>query len=194
MSRSRRKKVVALVIVIILVAVTVTGSVFLKDRPPRPDISYEHEVTVPPASGWISSPDASEPGNATAQVSIDVNGTSPCSVIIDITIMDDDGNHTDTDGGSDPDTVQVTIGEENVTGATEKVSGEYHLHKEYKKGSEMDMFNETITVTITGQEFGGGNHPYGPGGRIQIPWIEYIDQGCEYKVEIEYTYWNYVPE
>jgi hypothetical protein len=193
-----RMKAIAIVIVIILVAVTVTGSVFLnthsgKHVTPPPDISFKHDITAPPASGWISSPNATDVGNTTAKVSIDVNGTYVDSVIIDITINDDDGNHSESDKGSDPDTVLVTIGEENITGETDKASGEYRVHKEYRKGSELDMFNETITVTIAGQDFGGGNHPYGPLGHFQNPLLVYIDQGCEYKVEIKFTYWSHFP-
>ena len=198
MPRSTRKKAIALAIVLVLVATTVTGSVFLKANPgkhitPPPDILYKHDMTAPPASGWISSPNATNAGNLTAKVLIDVNGTILSSVSVEITIMDDDGNHSASDEGSDPDTVLVTIGEENVTMTTDKASGEAYVLKEYKKSDEMDMFNGTITVNIAGQDFGGGNHPWGPLHHIQNPLLEYIDQGCEYTVEIKYVFWDHNP-
>jgi len=185
------KKVILIILVVIIVIVAGAAVAMLykpatkKTKAPEP---VEKDRVVPAQSGWMGSPDAG--GEGMIAIEVPLNNTELTSLSVNITIKDDDGEHSQTDEGSDPDKVQVNIGDDTFEMATEASSGEVTQMKEYGAG-DVAMFSNGINITITGTEFGGGKHPTGPGGIIPIIFLVYIDQGCAYMVEIKYTYLDY---
>jgi hypothetical protein len=188
------KKTILIIIVIIIVVVGIAGAAAFSQGPAdsKKKKAEPERVTAhaPPTSGWIASPDSAEGGAQDATVSVDTAGLELLAVQVNITIVDDDGNHQTTDEGSDPDTVTVEIGDDVFEIVTEKSSGQGMAVKEYG-ANDAGSFNDSISVHIVGTEFGGGLHPTGPGGIVPIPFLVYIDQGCGYTVEIQYTYNDY---
>ncbi len=145
--------------------------------------------TVPEKSGWLAY-DATEP----VTTGFTANGTKLISLSVNVEIRDWNQEHAETDEGSEPDTVQVKV--ESDGGAfsyTERVttSGSDGIGNTTIEITEEEA-GETLptawTVSVTGEEFGGGNNPTGPGGIVPIPFLIYIDQGCEYSVTGSYEY------
>jgi hypothetical protein len=187
-----KKTIIILVVVILIVAGAAVGMKFYKapKAAAKKPAGVEKEMIVPPAAGWISSPGSSTGGPTSASVSVNTNGTELITLSVNITIKDDDGQHTDTDGGSDPDTVSVKIGNDTIELTTDKASGMAQQSKEYK-GEAVKQFGKNITITVTGTEFGGGNQVPGPLGIFHIPGLVYVDQGAGYNIEVKYTYMYY---
>jgi hypothetical protein len=192
MFQLNKKTIVLILIVVIAVAGIGVGAAMYKPAKvtTKAPVAVVKSRENPPVSGWIASPGASTPGPTTAAVSVSTNGTELVSVSVNITIKDDDGQHTQTDGGSDPDTVTVKIGNDTFKMTTDKASGMVSQAKEYG-ADKVSTFGKNISVSITGETFGGGKHPTGPGGIVPIPFLVYVDQGCAYSVEIKYTYNDY---
>ncbi len=187
-----KKTIIIIVVVILIVAGAAVGMKYYKapKAAAKKVTGVEKEMVVPPSAGWISSPGASSGGPTSASISINTNGTELITLSVNITIKDDDGQHTDTDGGSDPDTVDVKIGNETVTLTTDKASGMAQQSKEFS-GDKVKQFGKNITITVTGTKFGGGNRVYGPLGHIPVPGLAYVDQGAGYSIEVKYTYMYY---
>lgn len=187
------KKTIALILIVVI-AVAGIGVGAAMYKPAKVTVKTSVAVVKsrenPPVSGWLSSPGASTPGPTTAAVGVNTNGTELVSVSVNITIKDDDGQHTQTDGGSDPDTVSVKIGNDTFDMTTDKTSGTVSQTKEYG-ADKVSMFGKNISVALLGKTFGGGKHPTGPGGIVPIPFLVYVDQGAAYTVEIKYTYNDY---
>jgi len=187
------KKTIALIIIVVI-AVAGIGAGAAMYKPTKVTVKKATAVVKsrenPPVSGWISSPGASTPGPQTATIGVNTNGTELVSVSVNITIKDDDGQHTQTDGGSDPDTVTIKIGNDTFDLTTDKTSGMVSQAKEYG-ADKVSMFGKNISVQVIGKTFGGGKHPTGPGGIVPIIFLVYIDQGAAYSVEIKYTYNDY---
>ena len=156
------------------------------------------EKTLPPESGWLDSPEAVEPVNT--QVTGTINETNLVHIHFKITFQDSDAEHAETDDGSEPDELELSIIGKFETGAQikEKASG-----KSDTSGNgvfELTVPSENITqpgqsqlitsleYTLKGKSFGGGKNPTGPGGIIPIPFLVYIDQGAAYTIEITYKY------
>jgi hypothetical protein len=192
MFQLNKKTIIIIVVVIVIVAGAAAGLKFYKSpkAAAKKAVGVEKEMVVPPSSGWISSPGASTPGPTQASVSINTNGTELLTLSVNITIKDDDGQHTQTDGGSDPDTVSVKIGNDTFDMTTDKSSGMATQAKEYS-GDKVAQFGKNITILVTGTKFGGGNRVYGPLGIVPIPGLAYVDQGAGYTIEVKYTYMYY---
>lgn len=192
MFQLNKKTIALLVVVIIAVAAVGVGAAMYKPAKVKvkPPTAVVKERENPPVSGWIASADASTPGPQSATINVNTNGTEIVSVSVNITIKDDDGQHTQTDGGSDPDTVSIKIGNDTFEMSTDKASGQVSMAKEYG-ADKASMFGKNITVTVLGVKFGGGKHPTGPGGIVPIPFLIYIDQGAAYSVGIKYSYNDY---
>ena len=192
MFQLNKKTIIILVVVIVIIAGAAAGMKFYKapTAAAKKEVGVLKEMTVPPAAGWISSPGAATPGPTQAVLSIPTNGTEIISLSVNITIKDDDGQHTETDGGSDPDTVSVKIGNDTIELTTDKSSGQAMQAKEYS-GEKVSQFGKNISILVTGVKFGGGNRVYGPIGIIPIPGLAYVDQGAGYSIEVKYTYMYY---
>jgi len=192
MFQLNKKTLIILVVVIVIIAGAAAGMKFYKapKAAEKKPVGVPKEMIVPPASGWISSPGASSGGPTQAAMNISTNGTELISLSINITIMDDDGQHTQTDGGSDPDTVVVKVGNDTIELTTDKSSGTAAQSKEYG-GDKVSQFGKNITILVTGTKFGGGNRVYGPFGHVPIPGVVYVDQGAGYNIEVKYTYMYY---
>jgi hypothetical protein len=192
MFQFNKKTIIIIVVVVLIVAGAAVGLKFYKapKAAAKAPVGVEKEMVVPPASGWISSPGAATPGPTSATVNVGTNGTELISISVNITIKDDDGQHTQTDGGSDPDTVSVKIGNDTFEMTTDKASGMASATKEYS-GEKVSQFGKNISILITGTKFGGGNRVYGPIGIIPIPGLAYVDQGVGYTVEVKYSYMYY---
>jgi hypothetical protein len=188
-----KKMIVLIIVVIIVVAGVAVAATKIKPATAttKKAVGVPKTVTNPTVSGWISSPDASTLGPTSATINVKTGGVQLTSVSVNITIMDDDGNHSDTDKGSDPDTVAVKIGNDSFSISTEKNSGLGSQSKQYD-GDKAKAFGANLTITIQGTKFGGGNRVYlGPFGIVPVPGLVYIDQGAGYKVEVTYTYLDY---
>lgn len=187
------KKFIVIILLIVIIAAAGAGAVMMmggeeeKQSKPKP---VEKTETMPMASGWISSPDAADGGPTSAEIAMNVSDKEMLSMSINVTIMDDDGSHSQTDEGSEPDRVRITVGKDAFEVATEMTSGEGSASKQYGP-SDLNNENGSLSIKIEGVEFGGGVHPTGPIGIVPIPFLVYIDQGCQYNIEITYTYNDY---
>ena len=187
-----KKTIIILVVVIVIVAGAAAGMKFYKapKAAPKKVVGVQKQMTAPPFSGWISSPGASPQGPTSASTNISVNGTELLALSANITIKDDDGQHTKTDGGSQPDTVDVKIGNDTIELKTDQSSGQIQETKDYD-ASKLKSFGQNISILVTGVTFGSGARVYGPLGHVPIPGLTYKDQGAGYDVEITYTYMYY---
>lgn len=187
-----KKTILILLVVVIVIAAAAAGAMMYKpeEAKAKPPKGVEASKDLPTQSGWISSPDSADGGPTEATISANVNDTELLSVTVTVLIKDDDGAHQQTDEGSEPDTVSIKVGEDTFELITDPASGMVNITKEYGT-SDMHMFNDSLTVTVSGVEFGGGKHPTGPIGIVPIPFLVYIDQGAQYEVSISYTYMDY---
>jgi hypothetical protein len=153
------------------------------DDPTKSKITY-HFVTLDTISGWLH--DQENPEYAVHEEEILLQETTITEIYFTIHVEDSDEEHTETDEGSDPDEVRVTVEDSNgtlsdsqdlVTPETMTVSWEADSI-EYE-----DLLDNNWTVTIQGIEFGGGKTVYGPGGTIV-----YIDQGVAWTIDVDYEY------
>jgi len=192
MFQLNKKTIIIIVVVIVIVAGAAAGAKFYKapKAAAKKVVGVQKEMTAPPFSGWINSPGASSGGPTTATTSISINGTELISLSVNITIKDDDGQHTQTDGGSAPDTVDVKIANDTIELKTDQQSGQASQAKTYD-GEKAKAFGTNITILVTGVTFGGGNRVYGPLGHVPIPGVAYVDQGAAYDVQITYQYMYY---
>jgi hypothetical protein len=145
------------------------------DDPTRSKTIY-NEASLPPRSGWIDSD-----GNTTHIEEYNFLESDIYEVRFQVLINDSDEAHADTDEGSDPDLVYVTL-----------QGGEYldsfiiETPINWAMGWSSDfLLPNDWTVTIEGLEF-GNKSVLGPFGLIV-----YVDQGIAWAIFVDYVYLTY---
>ena len=183
---------------VILIAVAIMVPVFYAGcaekgetkATPQPELT-QMSGTIPTKSGWAESnwaESSDEPWKASVEIPIKFESDKVVSVELKIDVQDSDSNHSETDEGSDPDQITITITWGNAS-ANETIK---------KQGST--PFSVTITLPAEplpeGQYISGNvvvkidGDCYGGKPTRPFPWwpIVYKDQGFAYTVSGTYTY------
>jgi hypothetical protein len=191
------KKFLAIILILTVVVVAFAGCEEEKSGSKEPEMTVK-EKSLPPQSGWLDSPESVEA--ATTQVQGTINETNLVFVQIKVTFQDSDAEHAETDDGSEPDELELSVTGKFETGAQikEKASGksdtsgngyfELTVPSENVTQAGQSQLITSLEYTLKGKSFGGGKNPTGPGGIIPIPFLIYIDQGAAYTMEISYKY------
>jgi hypothetical protein len=150
-----------------------------KKKPKEPTL-VQKQATNPPQSGWI---DHDGNQHASAPLGVNLNDTNIVSVKFTIKVEDSDADHSDTDQGSDPDQVTITVGGGNTT---EKKSGSTPFTATISfvapGGTEAPQYLDSGWTVQIDAELGGGKPVYFFG------FIVYVDQGVSYTINAEYSY------
>ncbi|GEM_PF-3271811 len=179
------KKMVAVAMVFVLVATVWAAGCAQKNTgtSSKPKLEPVTEQ-IPPKSGWISSPDAAEPTEFEHTETIQIPSPYVTAFTVTVSIQDSDEEHSETDEGSDPDIVTVTVSDgANITEKKDVTSGTSYTFSFSASGEDGDFLGQTWTINFKGKEFGGGKPAYFFG------FIVYIDQGAEWSIDSgSYTY------
>jgi hypothetical protein len=156
------------------------------DDPSMSTCNY-YDESLNTIKDWLDSQDPAE------DAEVDEDVYFPNDYIYEITITvhieDFDEAHNETDNGSDPDQVRITVSDgDQLTQESEDVWAPSTVTFWFRADSTDpdDLLCVFWIVTIQGLEFGGGKKVYGPFG-----FIIYVDQGVEYTIDVEYTYLEY---
>lgn len=194
---NKRKLMLILIVVIVIVIAGAAAAMSYKPKAAK-KIKYvevTQRVDGQPQSGWIGSDNAADSSPTSASFLIPTNlseGSVITKIFVCATISDNDGEHDDTDEGSDPDVTDIKVGNSTIELTTD-ASGTATTSQEIEpKGDEFDA---AINVTVQGVTWGGGNKVYpGPFKIIWVPGLVYNDQGTAYSIQISYEYTELVPE
>jgi hypothetical protein len=139
-----------------------------------------YDVTLDTISGWLSSG-----GSAKHTEKFNLEEYI-FEIKFTIRVEDSDEEHAETDEGSDPDEVRVTVEEYGGTlnSSQDLVTPDTMIAKfEAASLTSEGLLSGNWNVTFKGLEFGGGKTVYGPGGMIV-----YVDQGVAWTIDVYYTY------
>ncbi len=136
--------------------------------------------TIPQQSGWI---DTDGNRHAHGEFTINLNDTNIVSVNIKLSVEDSDAAHAETDEGSDPDDVIVTVGQGNNS---EEKTGMTPFNQQFDIGApkteeKTDYLGESWTIVIDAA-LGGEKPAYFFG------LIVWEDQGVAYTIDGSYSY------
>jgi hypothetical protein len=147
-----------------------------KDKPPELALK---RGTIEPLSGWIQGD-----GSAASQaVPVNLNNTNIVSVAFSVSVEDSNAENAETDQGSDPDEVTITISGGNFT-ETQNGMTPMALKTDFRAqggSEEITYLSQSWTVNIEAT-LQGGKPVYFFG------FIVYVDQGVAYTIDGEYTY------
>lgn len=133
-----------------------------------------------PLSGWIGT-DGNE--HAAQSFTITLNDTNIVTVKFSIKVDDSDADHSETDEGSNPDDITITVSSGN---STETKSGPtpYNTQIEFKApgGTETPEYLDSSWTVDINADLGGGKP------RFFFGLIVWIDQGVAYTINADYTY------
>ncbi len=145
-----------------------------------PELVVKHD-TIPQLTGWID--DDGNGNTANGQVSVSLNNTNIISVKFTIKVEDSNTEHSETDQGSDPDDITLTITGGNSTETKEGMTP-MNANVEIKTtgGSEaQEYLGQSWTIQIDA-ELGGEKPAYFFGLLV------WDDQGVAYTIDAQYSY------
>jgi hypothetical protein len=147
-----------------------------KDKPPELVLK---RGTLEPLSGWIDGD-----GNTASQsFPINLNNSNIVSVELTVNVEDSNSENAETDQGSDPDEVSITISGGNFT-ETQDGMTPMALNTDFRAQSgseEITYLSQTWTINIEAT-LNGGKPAYFFG------FLVYNDQGIAYTIGGDYTY------
>jgi hypothetical protein len=175
-----RKLVLVIAVVIVMAAFAGCLGGEAEKKKENPPVLVPKNVQSPSQSGWIDN-DGND--HASAPITFALNDTNIVNVKFTIKVDDSDQANSETDEGSNPDDVIVSISSGNDT---EKKSGPTPLSATIEftapGGTEApEYLDQSWTVQIDA-ELNGGKPIF-----LGFVWV-YVDQGVAYKVDCEYTY------
>jgi hypothetical protein len=173
-----------LIIALILIMASLAGCLGGEgDDDTKPPVLVQKKGTIPQQSGWIENG-----GNehAHGEFTININDTNVIHIKITVRVEDSNPENQETDEGSDPDDVTVTINADNTS---EEQNGMTPFSREWKFSAPQSMeddeepvyLSQSVGIVIDA-ELGGGKPMF------LFGFIIYIDQGIQYTIEGEYTY------
>jgi hypothetical protein len=133
-----------------------------------------HEVTFTPRRGWLNN------GDYKHDEDYNIKESNVCEIRFRVFVNDSDAEHSETDEGSDPDTVKVHMESESHYYSKEGKTPFY-----VETGWEYEFLPNNWTVTIEGISYGGGKPAYGPAGMVV-----YVDQGVAWEIYGSYMYFT----
>jgi hypothetical protein len=175
-----RKLVLLIAVIIILAAFAGCLGGEAGEKKDKEILLVQKTGKIAPLSGWID-----EDGNEHASQSFEVvlNDTNIVTAKFSIKVDDSNPENSETDDGSAPDEITVTVSSGN---SSEKKSGPtpYSTMVEFKApgGTEAPQYLDSRWTVQIEADLGGGK-PMFIFGRIV-----YIDQGVAYTINAEYTY------
>jgi hypothetical protein len=175
-----RKLVLVIAVIIVMAAFAGCLGGEAEKKKSNTPVLVPKNAKSPTQSGWIDD-DGNE--HASAPITVGLNDTNIVHVKFTIRVDDSDPAHSDSDEGSNPDDVTVTISSGNDT---EKKGGPtpFSATIEFNApgGTEApEYLDQSWTVQIDA-DLGGGKPMYFFG------LIVWIDQGIAYTVDCEYSY------
>ncbi len=135
-------------------------------------------ASLPEKSGWIDS----DEGEVEHTEPVNFNEGTLIEITFYIHVEDSDEDHSETDEGSDPDTISASATDEvNYLKDTAQTPGDIILTI---KAEDLDTpyLNQFWNVTIWGEDFGGGKPAYFLG------FIVWVDQGAAWTLNVNYIY------
>lgn len=183
------KKLVLVIIIIILLAAATAGCSG-EEKKKSKKTSYE-KVTgnYPQETGWLDSDMGDTPQHVDSTIMLDLNVSEKIS---EITIMasfqDSDSAHSESDEGSDPDDVTITL--TDGTNVSQPAIGTTPCNLEVVlNGTGEDDSHMSGVWELHVQAECGAGKPYTlvprPG---MISLLQYKDQGIAYSLQINYKY------
>lgn len=175
------RKMVLLIIMIVISAAFAgcLGGEAEEKKAKTPQLVQKHGKN-PTLSGWI---DHDGNQHASGSIGVNLNDTNIVSVKFTIKVEDSDADHSETDQGSDPDQVTITISSGNTT---EKKSGPTPFSTTVDVaapgGAETPQYLDSGWTVQIDADLGGGKPVYFFG------FIVYVDQGVAYTIDAEYSY------
>jgi hypothetical protein len=148
-----------------------------KQKPPEFTL---RQGTIQDLSGWIDD-DGNE--HAAGNFPLPLNNSNIVSIKITVKVEDSDGEHAETDQGSDPDSITVTAAGGNNTETKDGItpfSAMFEFSAE--GGQETTNFLDGGWSVRIDAALGGGKP------RFIFGFIIWIDQGVAYTIGGEYTY------
>jgi hypothetical protein len=147
-----------------------------KDKPPELVLK---SGTLEQLSGWIQG----DGSGASQAIPINLNNTNIVSVILKVNVEDSNSENAETDQGSDPDEVSITVSGDNFT-ETQDGTTPMSLNTDFRAQSgseEITYLSQAWTVNIDATLHGGKPVYF-------FGFIVYVDQGVAYTIDGEYTY------
>ena len=180
-----RKRVI--LITILLVAVAFAGCLGSgEEKKESPELIQKHG-TIQQMSGWAESNWASndnQPFIADIDIGVMLNHTNIIQVKFTMRVEDSDPQHAETDEGSDPDEITITVTGNNVTSDEKKGITPATIAIEIKataQGGEMSYLGQSWNIHLHAECYGGKP-------RFVLGFIIYKDQGVAWSLEGEYKY------
>jgi hypothetical protein len=183
------KKVLLIVGIATILVFTLAGC--FGGPPPKPEIKYEAvNDTIDPDSAWAESnwPDSNNPTVDTT-IPLSVNSTQMVSEItVTITVEDSDAAHQESDDGSDPDDVTITL--TNGDNSSQAASGSTPCTLTVKMNATGDDENAYMDGNweVNLRATCNGGKPYTIIPRPGPSPLQYKDQGVQYSLTGEFTY------
>lgn len=178
-----------IIITILIVAVAFSGCLGGgedDDGGSTPELVQKHG-TVQRMTGWAESGwanDDSEPYELDQDIGVVLNHTNIVQVKFVLKVEDSDSAHSESDEGSDPDEVTVTISGGNVTTDEKRGVTPATLTIEVKamtQGAEGGYLGQNWVIHLHADCYGGKP-------RYFLGFIVWKDQGVYWTLEGEYTY------
>jgi hypothetical protein len=172
---------VLLIIMIVILAAFAgcLGGEAEEKKAKTPTLVQKHAKN-PTLSGWI---DHDGNQHASGSIGVNLNETNIVQVKFTVKVEDSDADHSETDQGSDPDDVTVTISGGNFS---EKKTGitpfSTQLDFGAPGGTETPQYLDSGWTVQIDSNLGGGKPVYFFG------FIVYVDQGVAYTIDADYTY------
>lgn len=170
-----------LIIVTILIMGSLAGCLGGEDEEKKekaPELVLKHG-TIEQLSDWISG----DGGTATKSIPINLNNTNIVSVAFKVSVEDSNADNAETDQGSDPDDVSITISGDNFT-ETQDGMTPLALNTDFRAqggSEEITYLSQAWTINIEAT-LNGGKPAY------LFGFLVYNDQGVAYTIDGEYTY------
>lgn len=175
-----RKWVIAIACVVILAAFAGClggGDEGKKEKPPELTLK---QGTIQEISGWID-----DDGNdhASGNFPLPLNDSNIVSIQITVNVEDSNPEHAETDQGSDPDQITVTVAGGNSTETKDGMTP-FTATFEFSAegGQEATTFLDGGWAVQIDATLGGGKP------RFIFGFIIWIDQGIAYTISGQYTY------
>jgi hypothetical protein len=175
-----RKLVIIIASVLILAAFAGCLGEGDKEKKQKPPEMTLKQGTIQEMSGWIQ-----EDGNehAAQDFPLSLNNSNIVSIEITVMVEDSDGEHAETDQGSDPDSISVTVAGGNNTETKDGITPFSAIFEFTVQGGQeaTDFLDGAWSVHIDAAL--GGGKP-----RFFFGFIIWIDQGVAYTISGQYTY------
>ncbi len=175
-----RKWVIIIVSVVILAAFAGCLGGGDKEKKEKPPELVMKQGTITEMSGWIDD-DGNE--HAAGNFALPLNNSNIVSIEINVMVEDSNAEHAETDQGSDPDQITVTVSGGNNSQTMDGITP-FSVKFEFTAEGTQDIINYldgSWNVQIDAAL--GGGKP-----RFIFGFIVWIDQGIAYTINGQYTY------